>query len=107
LIVEANAEPRIGDFVTRLAVRLAGSQRDLLDDNYFSGTVNHKEKAIIADAPPKYAFPLCSLESLYVALEWIGRHLRKDAGDAFLNGRRETVEILLSIGAEPTGPIHV
>jgi hypothetical protein len=53
----------------KLALRFAGPQRDLLDDNRLLGTICGEEKPIVADAPPEYALPLRTLEGLYVALE--------------------------------------
>ena len=90
-----------------LAVRLAGPQRDLLHDDRGLGMVYGEEKPIIADAPPEYALPFGTLESLCVALERVGGHMRKDAGHAFLNYFSEAAKVLLSVCAEPTGPIHV
>jgi hypothetical protein len=74
-------------------VRLAGSQRDLLDDNSLLSLVRGEEKSIIADAPPEYALPLRTLEGLYAAPERVGCHLRQDAGHAFLNSFREAAKI--------------
>jgi hypothetical protein len=47
------------------------------------------------------------LERLYVAMKRIGSHLRENPGHAFLDSSRETAEVLLGIGTEPTNPIHV
>ena len=66
-----------------------------------------EENPIIANPPPEYALPLRTLERLYVAMEWIGSHLRKNPSHASLDSSWEAAKVLLGIGTEPTDPIHV
>ena len=79
----------------------------MLNDDRLPGEIRAEEKSIIADSAAEHTFPLLTMESLYVALERIGRHLLQDTGHALLNGFREAAEILLSVGSELTVPIHL
>ena len=69
--------------------------------------VRREDNPTVADPPPECALPLRTLECLYVAMEWIGSHLRENASHALLDSSWETAKVLLGIGSEPTDPIHV
>jgi len=85
-----------------LPVGRARSQRDLLDDDCSLSLVRGEDHARVTDPPPECALPPRTSECLYVAMEWIGSHLRKNPSHAFLDSSWETAEVLLGIGTEPT-----
>jgi hypothetical protein len=59
--------------------------------------IREKEDPVVTDAPTETPFPFLAVQSLHIALEGIGFHLREYPRNALLNGFGELAKVLLCI----------
>jgi len=88
------------------SVGLAGSKRDLMDNNCLVATLDSEEEAVVANSTAEDAMPLFAFKSFYVSLKGIGCHLGHHARYALLNGFRKAAEIFFGFFGKLTGPSH-
>src|SRR5579871_5785312 len=88
------------------AIRFAGAQRYLVNDDNLLGAVGGEKDAVVADPTAIHTFPFVSLESFDVSLKRVCCHLRRYPRDAFLNCFRQGFEILRRLGRELKDPTH-
>ena len=91
----------------RLSVCLAGPDKNAEDADDVLFPLGKEKDSVVAQTPAEHTFPFIALKSFHIALEGVGLHLAKRAGDLLLKGLGKIAQVPLRVFGEVTAPVHL